>query len=59
MQLPLFAKEKACISNGSSWYWLKDVATSNQFCYMGGHGSSRSYNAGEAYENVRTRFNLA
>ena len=59
MQLPLFAKDKACINNRDSYYWLKDVATTSNFCRVDGNGYAAYYNAGNANYYVRPRFNLA
>ena len=59
MQLPLFAKDKACINNRSAYYWLKDVATASYFCRVGDRGYAYYDNAGGAYDYVRPRFNLA
>lgn len=58
MQLPLFAKDKACINNRSA-YWLKDVVADSYFCFVDDCGVA-SYNyAGNAGSYVRPRFNLA
>ena len=59
MQLPLFARDKACINNRSSYYWLKDVATASRFCRVGGDGRAAFDGAGLAISYVRPRFNLA
>ena len=59
MQLPLFARDKACINNRSSYYWLKDVATASYFCYVGSDGFATYTYAGLATYYVRPRFNLA
>ena len=59
MQLPLFAKDKACINNRSAWYWLKDVASASFFCNVGNRGYANFYYAGYADICVRPRFNLA
>ena len=59
MQLPLFARDKACINNRSSFYWLKDVADASSFCLVHRYGSADFINAGSAYTYVRPRFNLA
>lgn len=59
MQLPLFAKDKACINNRSSYYWLKDVATASGFCRVDSYGNAYYGGAGGANNYVRPRFNLA
>ena len=59
MQLPLFAKDKACINNRSAYYWLKDVATASQFCAVSDNGNAGYNSAGYANAFVRPRFNLA
>ena len=59
MQLPLFAKDKACINNRSAYYWLKDVATASYFCYVNLYGCAGYYSAGIASFYVRPRFILA
>ena len=59
MQLPLFARDKACINNRSSYYWLKDVATASDFCDVSNNGYAGCDNAGVARDYVRPRFNLA
>ena len=58
-QLPLFAKDKACINNRSAYYWLKDVATASNFCFVDGYGDANYNYAGLARSYVRPRFNLA
>ena len=59
MQLPLFARDKACINNRSSYYWLKDVATASGFCNVNNVGHADCTDAGHCYYYVRPRFNLA
>ena len=59
MQLPLFARDKACINNRSSYYWLKDVATASYFCLVYDSGRAGYRGAGIAALYVRPRFNLA
>ena len=59
MQLPLFARDKACINNRSAYYWLKDVATASNFCIVDYRGYAASSGAGNADRCVRPRFNLA
>ena len=59
MQLPLFAKDKACINNRSAYYWLKDVATASYFCLVSNAGNAYYDYADNARIYVRPRFNLA
>ena len=59
MQLPLFAKDKACINNRRAYYWLKDVATAYYFCHVATVGRADYTTAGNASYCVRHRFNLA
>ena len=59
MQLPLFARDKACINNRSSYYWLKDVAAASDFCLVYYRGYANYFSAGYARYYVRPRFNLA
>lgn len=59
MQLPLFAKDKACINNRSSYYWLKDAATSSYLCVVDPNGNANYYGASKTDIYVRPRFNLA
>ena len=59
MQLPLFAKDKACINNMYAGYWLKDVATANSFCLVHRYGSADYRPASDSNFCVSARFNLA
>lgn len=59
MQLPLFAKNKESINNRSSYYWLKDVASTSRFCLAGINGYSDYNDASSADGYVRPRFILA
>ena len=59
MQLPLFAKDKACINNRSTYYWLKDVANASLFCRADGNGRAGHGTSNDATVCVRPRFNLA
>ena len=59
MQLPLFARDRACINNRSSYYWLKDVATASNFCHVNNGGAAGYIGAGATDYYVRPRFNLA
>jgi len=63
LQLPLFALNpvaKVCGLGGTGdggrqWYWLKAVAGSADFCYVGGHGLASSSGASDS-RGVRPRF---
>ena len=57
-QLPLFAFSKKAINNRSSWYWLKDVASSARFARVGGNGTANCYSASSTDVCVRPRFVL-
>ena len=59
LQLPLFAKDRECINNRSSFYWLKDIVDAYKFCRLSNDGpaSYRESNYADCY--VRPRFNLA
>ena len=59
MQLPLFAHNRQAMSNRSSWYWLKDVASASNFCNCGYHGFAYYNSAGNAFDYVRPRFVIA
>lgn len=56
MQLPLFAHSRNAMNDRSSWYWLKDVASSARFCICGDNGSANYDVAGNAWICVRPRF---
>lgn len=59
IQLPLFQHNKQAMNNRSAYYWLKDVASSADFCACIGNGSSAYNAASGAYYFVRPRFILA
>ena len=59
MQLPLFAHSRNAMNDRSSWYWLKDVASSAYFCICGKDGYAYYYGAGNAWDFVRPRFIIA
>lgn len=59
VQLPLFAKDKACINNRTAYYWLKSVASASHFCTVDFYGVANSDNASFANYFVRPRFILA
>lgn len=58
VQLPLFAFSKKALNNRSSWYWLKDIASSATFCGVLDYGNAAYNNASYAYSYVRPRFVL-
>lgn len=53
-QLPLFRLDPSAKITGS-WYWLKDIASSQYFCDVHGDGYASYYYAGATY-GVRPRF---
>ena len=57
-QLPLFTFSKKAINNRSSWYWLKDIASSANFCSVDNYGYATCYYASLANGFVRPRFVL-
>ena len=57
-QLPLFTFSKKAVNNRSAYYWLKDVASSANFCHVSDIGSARSSGASDANYYVRPRFVL-
>ena len=57
-QLPLFAFSKMAQSNRNSYYWLKDIASADRFCYATSRGLSNSDVASAADDYVRPRFIL-
>lgn len=59
MQLPLFANSREAMNNRSSLYWLKDVASSSDFCRCNDLGNAYYGNAGLTWGFVRPRFILA
>lgn len=59
MQLPLFAHSINAINNRSSWYWLKDAASSARFCICNSYGVAYCDDAGNAWGYVRPRFIIA
>ena len=59
MQLPLFAHSRNAINDRSSWYWLKDVASSAFFCVCVDDGGAYYYGAGGTWLCVRPRFIIA
>lgn len=59
MQLPLFAHSRSAANNRSTWYWLKNVASSANFCHCSYNGSASYRGAGKAWDCVRPRFIIA
>lgn len=59
MQLPLFANNRNAMNNRSSWYWLKDVASSASFCVCNISGNAHYNDAGNTWNYVRPRFILS
>lgn len=57
-QLPLFTFSKKAINNRSSWYWLKDIASSAYFCNVSSVGLADYNGASYAHFYVRPRFVL-
>lgn len=56
-QLPIFRLNTADLIN-SEYYWLRDVASAESFCYVGNYGNADYVNAdGEYY--LRPRFTIA
>lgn len=58
-QLPLFAFSKQAQNNRSAYWWLKDIASADNFCYADGYGDATYDSAGLAYSYVRPRFIIA
>lgn len=58
-QFELFAKSQSAINNRSSWYWVKDVASSTEFCRCRNYGSADHGGASDESICVRPRFVLA
>ena len=56
MQLPLFAHSRNAMNARSSWYWIKDVASSACFCYCDDYGNAGCFDAGRTGCCVRPRF---
>lgn len=55
-QFPLFAFSKEAMNNGSTYYWLKDIASGSYFCYCSHNGSAYYASATFADICVRPRF---
>ena len=58
VQLPLFAFSKKAVNNRSAYYWLKDVASSADFCLVSGNGLAAYGGASYTSFYVRPRFVL-
>lgn len=59
VQLPLFANNKYAINNRSSYYFLKDVASSGSFCRSVNYGYADYHAAIDSRVGVRPRFVIA
>ena len=57
--LPAFMHNNIIRNNHTTYYWLKDVASSSYFCYSNGVGYSSYTGASYAYFFVRPRFVIA
>lgn len=59
MQLPLFVHSRRAMNRRTSWYCLKDVASSSHFCVCNDTGSAYYGGAGNTWNGVRPRFILS
>ena len=59
MQLPLFVHSRRAMNSRTSWYCLKDVASSSRFCVCNDTGSACYGGAGNTWNGVRPRFILS
>lgn len=59
IQLPLFQHNKQAMNNRNAYYWLKDVASSTNFCNCGNLGYPDCHGASNANHYVRPCFILA
>lgn len=59
MQLPLFVHSRRAMNRRTSWYCLKDVASSSRFCVCNDTGSAYYSGAGNTWNGVRPRFILS
>lgn len=59
MQLPLFVHSRRAMNRRTSWYCLKDVASSSRFCVCNDTGSAYYGGAGNTWNGVRPRFILS
>ena len=58
LQLPLFVFSKQAQNNRSAYWWLKDIASADTFCYVDAGGDATTHGAGYADSCVRPRFIL-
>ncbi len=58
-QFELFRFSKSAVNNRSAYYWLKDVASSSDFCFCNDYGYSSYYTATGGYSYVRPCFVLS
>ena len=58
-QLPLFTHSRNAMNNRSCWYWLKDAASSANFCHCNHYGYAYYDVAGVTWNYVRPRFIIA
>ena len=58
VQLPLFAFSKQARNSGSTYWWLKDIASAALFCLARNTGYADGDGAGFANDYVRARFIL-
>ena len=59
VQLPLFAFSKQAQNNHSAYWWLKDIASAANFCFVDNYGNASDTHAGGASHCVRPRFIIA
>lgn len=59
IQLPLFAKDRACINNRDTYYWLKDIVSSSHYSGINGGGFADYFYSNDTNIYVRPRFILA
>lgn len=59
VQLPLFVNSRRAMNSRTSWYCLKDVASSSRFCVCNDTGSAYYSGAGNTWNGVRPRFILS
>ena len=59
IQLPLFAFSKQAQNNHSAYWWLKDVASAADFCYVRNDGVADFSGASGSSAYVRPRFIIA
>ena len=58
-QLPLFAFSKQAQNNRTAYWWLKDIASADLFCYASDYGRADTRSASITYYFVRPRFIIA